>query len=93
MPIEPIKETTPAQEEKGYFMTYRHGMSPYNFKGFKHKGDLKSARNRAFKHGQIMGYKNIWVSPQFVDLTLEEKSYDGTGEVQPGSEQGAMIRS
>jgi len=81
MPQEEVKNE---QAERGYFMTFRSGMSPFNFKGFKHKGDLKSARNRAFKHGEIMGYKNIWVFPQFVDLETEEavRNAQNSGEVK-----------
>ena len=67
---------------RGYFMTYRSGMSPFNFKGFQHRGDLRSARDRAFAHGKIMGYKNIWVIPQFSDLDAEEKKQTYSGEAQ-----------
>jgi hypothetical protein len=76
--------------ERGYFMIYRHNNSPVNFKGFKHRGDLKSARNRAFKHGDIMGYKNIWVIPQFSDLDEEEKGQQqsSSGEVKMLGNQG-----
>jgi hypothetical protein len=90
MPQEPI---APKEDEKGYFMTFRNGMSPFNFKGFKHRGDLKSARNRAFKHGQIMGYKNIWVFPWFVDLAEEERGQSsGSGEQHPSTEMGSMTK-
>lgn len=65
-----------------FFMTFRHGMNPFCFKGFRHKGDLKSARNRAWKHGEIMGYKNIWVMPICVDLDQEEKFRLYTGETK-----------
>ena len=93
MPSEPTTQPVPKpDEEKGYFMAFRSGMSPFNFKGFKHKGDLKSARNRAFKHGQIMGYKNIWVFPWFVDLAEEEKGHTGNNEVHPSGEAGSMIK-
>lgn len=59
--------------ERSYFMTYRHGMNPFNIKGFKVQGDLRVARNRAFKHGQIMGYKNIWVFPMYANLLEDER--------------------
>lgn len=78
-------------EEKIYIMTYRHGLIPFAIKGFKHSGDFKSARNRAFKHGQIMGYKNVWVTPLVSDLLEEERGQSSVGQVQPSTERGSMI--
>ena len=74
-----IKKSIEAEPTHIFFMTYRHGMNPFCFKGFRHQGDLRSARNRAFKHGEVMGYKNIWVMPMCVDLDKEEshRSYSG----------------
>lgn len=73
------------QSETGYFMTYRHGMNPFCIKGFKIRGDLREARKRAIKHGEIMGYKNIWVIPQFEDLDKVEANRNAlSGEVHLG---------
>ena len=92
MPNEPVAQK-PVEEEKIYIMTYRDSRTPVAVKGFKHKGDLRSARNRAFKHGQIMGYKNIWVVPLISDLLEEEKSQSSnSSEVNPSTERGAMIQ-
>jgi len=63
-----------------YIMCFRNKMSPFNFKGFLHTGDLRSARNRAFKHGDRMGYKNIWVMPLVSDLDVEETAQSYSGE-------------
>ncbi len=90
MANEPIK--TPQDDEKIYIMTYRDQRSPLSVKGFKHKGDLRSARNRAFKHGQIMGYKNIWVVPLVSDLLEDERGQQSdSSQVQPSTERGSMI--
>jgi len=75
--VDKVQQTT--QDERAYIMTFRDGVVPFRIKGFKHRGDLRSARNRAFKHGTIMGYKNIWVFPLFSDLSEDEKSHSSEG--------------
>lgn len=85
------QETINAVLDQIYLMVYRHGHNPMCYKGFRHKGDLKSARNRAFKHGDVMGYRNIWVMPLCVDLDAEEKRTRFTGETFLGTEQNNPI--
>lgn len=69
-----IQEAATSENLQVYIIYYRHGMNPHCQKGFVHKGDLRSAVDRAKTHCAIMGYRYIFVRPLICDLAEDEKS-------------------
>lgn len=60
-------------------MTYRHnsGLASLNF---VHNGTLKGARERSLRYCQVMGYRQIFVTPFIIDMdTVEEQQLSERG--------------
>lgn len=76
--VEPVDTIA---EENVYILFYRHGMNPQCQKGFKLRGDLKAAVERAKLHCQKMGYRYIFVRPLVTNLEDDEKYKDTYGAI------------
>lgn len=61
-----------------YTMVYRPlGVNYLTTKNFRHSGNLRSARERAEKHLNIIGGKLNFVQPLISDLSIEEAHHLG----------------
>lgn len=78
---EEVQQHSDTTEENVYILYYRHGMNPQCQKGFKLRGDLKAAVERAKVHCTRMGYRYIFVRPLVSSLEDDEKYKDTYGAI------------